>query len=161
MLLPPVEGVGLCCSHLGSHLGSRLPCDAALKLLHARTWLVAAKASTPPLNSTHANSTPTQVRMPSPDYARIAKDLSSIGEGVTIAASKEGVKFTTAGDVGTANITLRCAAERAGLGCWALHAACCMHGRLCSPPASPTSLCTPPPPVLRAIIMCPPLPSQP
>ena len=35
------------------------------------------------------------------------KDLASIGDTVTIAATKEGIKFTTSGDVGTANITLR------------------------------------------------------
>lgn len=37
-----------------------------------------------------------------------------------ISATKEGVKFTTTGDVGTANITLRCVARRA----------CCVDGGL-------------------------------
>ncbi|EHA8590113.1 Proliferating cell nuclear antigen [Cocos nucifera] len=43
------------------------------------------------------------VRMPSAEFARICKDLSSIGDTVT----KEGVKFSTAGDIGTANIVCR------------------------------------------------------
>lgn len=47
------------------------------------------------------------IRMPGAEYARICKDLSSIGETVVISASKEGVKFSTSGDVGTANITVR------------------------------------------------------
>ncbi|WIA10126.1 hypothetical protein OEZ86_000290 [Tetradesmus obliquus] len=47
------------------------------------------------------------IRMPSAEYARICKDLSSIGETVVISATKEGVKFSTSGDVGTANITVR------------------------------------------------------
>ncbi|KAG1337775.1 Proliferating cell nuclear antigen [Cocos nucifera] len=39
------------------------------------------------------------VRMPSTEFARICKDLSSIGD--------TGVKFSTAGDIGTANIVCR------------------------------------------------------
>ncbi|KAF8069504.1 VPS33 [Scenedesmus sp. PABB004] len=47
------------------------------------------------------------VRMPGGEYARIVKDLASIGDSVVVAAAKDGVKFSTAGDVGTANITIR------------------------------------------------------
>ena len=37
---------------------------------------------------------------------RIIKDLSQFGESVVIACSKEGVKFSAAGDIGTGNIKL-------------------------------------------------------
>jgi len=45
--------------------------------------------------------------MPSGEYQRIARDLSSIGDSVLISATKEGIKFSTTGDIGTANVTLR------------------------------------------------------
>lgn len=48
-----------------------------------------------------------EVRMPSSEYQRICRDLASIGDTVLISATKEGVKFSTTGDIGTANITLR------------------------------------------------------
>ncbi|CAM8961482.1 hypothetical protein QQ045_005358 [Rhodiola kirilowii] len=47
------------------------------------------------------------VRMPAAEFARICKDLSSIGDTVVISVTKEGVKFSTRGDIGTANIVLR------------------------------------------------------
>ncbi|XP_057981736.1 proliferating cell nuclear antigen-like [Malania oleifera] len=47
------------------------------------------------------------VRMPSSEFARICKDLSSIGDTVLICVSKEGVKFSTRGDIGAANIVCR------------------------------------------------------
>lgn len=76
------------------------------------------------------------VRMPSAEFSRICKDLSSIGDTgtilfsvgvplilrmhaacliifcgfgmlVVISVTKEGVKFSTAGDIGTANIVCR------------------------------------------------------
>lgn len=42
--------------------------------------------------------------MPSQEFARICRDLSQFGEAITIACTKEGVKFTAAGDHGTGNI---------------------------------------------------------
>ncbi|XP_020591927.1 proliferating cell nuclear antigen [Phalaenopsis equestris] len=47
------------------------------------------------------------VKMPSSEFARICKDLSSIGDTVVISVTKEGVKFSTRGDIGTANIVCR------------------------------------------------------
>ncbi|KAF3610557.1 hypothetical protein DY000_02044654, partial [Brassica cretica] len=47
------------------------------------------------------------VRMPSSEFSKICKDLSTIGDTVVISVTKEGVKFSTAGDIGTANIVLR------------------------------------------------------
>lgn len=47
------------------------------------------------------------VHMPSQEFARICKDLSSIGDTVVISVTKEGVKFSTGGDIGTANIVCR------------------------------------------------------
>jgi len=48
-----------------------------------------------------------EAKMPSSEYQRICRDLASIGDTVLISATKEGIKFSTTGDVGTANITLR------------------------------------------------------
>jgi len=47
------------------------------------------------------------VRMPSHEFARICKDLSTIGDTVVISVTKEGVKFSTRGDIGSANIVCR------------------------------------------------------
>ncbi|KAL5973540.1 hypothetical protein ACLOJK_030191 [Asimina triloba] len=47
------------------------------------------------------------VRMPSAEFARICKDLGSIGDTVVISVAKEGVKFSARGDIGTANIVCR------------------------------------------------------
>ncbi|KAL3523935.1 hypothetical protein ACH5RR_016769 [Cinchona calisaya] len=47
------------------------------------------------------------IRMPSAEFARICKDLSSIGDTVVISVTKEGVKFSTRGDIGAANIVCR------------------------------------------------------
>ncbi|XP_021601205.2 proliferating cell nuclear antigen [Manihot esculenta] len=47
------------------------------------------------------------VRMPSAEFAKICKDLASIGDTVVISVTKEGVKFSTRGDIGTANIVVR------------------------------------------------------
>jgi hypothetical protein len=38
---------------------------------------------------------------------RICRDLSSIGDTVTISVTKDGVKFSTSGDIGAANVTCR------------------------------------------------------
>ena len=42
--------------------------------------------------------------MPSAEFARICRDLSNFGESIVIACTKEGVKFSAEGDIGTANI---------------------------------------------------------
>eukprot|EP00891_Asterochloris_glomerata_P005635 jgi/Astpho2/5635/fgenesh1_pm.00079_%23_40_t len=47
------------------------------------------------------------VKMPSAEFQRICKDLSSIGDTVNISVTKDGVKFSTSGDIGSANITVR------------------------------------------------------
>ncbi|XP_077226111.1 proliferating cell nuclear antigen-like [Tasmannia lanceolata] len=47
------------------------------------------------------------VRMPSHEFARICKDLSTIGDTVVISVTKEGVKFSTRGDIGNANVVCR------------------------------------------------------
>eukprot|EP00798_Chlamydomonas_sp_ICE-L_P015859 gene15859-21987_t len=48
-----------------------------------------------------------EAKMPAAEYSRICRDLASIGDTVLLSASKEGIKFSTSGDIGTANITLR------------------------------------------------------
>lgn len=47
------------------------------------------------------------VKMPSAEFQRLCRDLSSIGDTVHIAVTKEGVRFSTTGDIGSANITCR------------------------------------------------------
>ncbi|KAJ0967109.1 hypothetical protein J5N97_024026 [Dioscorea zingiberensis] len=47
------------------------------------------------------------IKMPSQEFLRICKDLSNIGDTVVISVTKEGVKFSTRGDIGNANIVCR------------------------------------------------------
>lgn len=46
------------------------------------------------------------VRMPSMEFARICRDLAQFSESMVICCTKEGVKFSASGDVGTANVKL-------------------------------------------------------
>ncbi|XP_012258714.1 proliferating cell nuclear antigen [Athalia rosae] len=46
------------------------------------------------------------VKLPSLEFFRICKDLSQFGESMTISCTKEGVKFSSSGDIGSANIKL-------------------------------------------------------
>jgi len=46
------------------------------------------------------------VKMPSAEFQRICRDLSQIGESVVICCTKEGVRFSCSGDLGTGNIKL-------------------------------------------------------
>ncbi|CAD7702030.1 unnamed protein product [Ostreobium quekettii] len=47
------------------------------------------------------------VKMPSAQFSQIVKDLSSIGDTVTVSVTKDGITFSTSGDVGTAHITCK------------------------------------------------------
>ncbi|KNC86325.1 proliferating cell nuclear antigen [Sphaeroforma arctica JP610] len=47
------------------------------------------------------------VRMPSAEFARITRDLSTIGDSVLISCTKDGVQFSTTGDTGSGSIVLR------------------------------------------------------
>lgn len=47
------------------------------------------------------------VQMPSAEFQRIVRDLGVIGDTCTISCSKEGVKFSVAGDLGKGDITVR------------------------------------------------------
>ncbi|XP_068237430.1 proliferating cell nuclear antigen-like [Palaemon carinicauda] len=44
------------------------------------------------------------IRMPSNEFSLICRDLSQFGDSINIACIKDGVKFSTGGDIGTANI---------------------------------------------------------
>jgi len=48
-----------------------------------------------------------EVTMPSGEFQKICRDLTTFGDTATIAASKEGVKFSVSGDMGTGNVTVR------------------------------------------------------
>merc|ERR1712010_408380 len=48
-----------------------------------------------------------EVTMPSGEFSKICRDLTTFGDTVTIAANKEGVKFSVTGDIGTGNVTVR------------------------------------------------------
>ena len=45
--------------------------------------------------------------LPASEYQRIVRDLASIGDMVLVSATSGGIKFSTSGDIGTANMTLR------------------------------------------------------
>lgn len=47
------------------------------------------------------------IKMPAGEFQRICRDLSSIGDTVVVSVTKDGVKFSTTGDIGKANITVR------------------------------------------------------
>ena len=44
------------------------------------------------------------VKMPSSEFQRICRDLSQIGESVIVCCTKEGVKFSASGDLGTGKL---------------------------------------------------------
>jgi len=47
------------------------------------------------------------VKMPASEFQRITRDLQIVGDTVKIAVSKDGVKFSVTGDLGSGNTTLR------------------------------------------------------
>lgn len=47
------------------------------------------------------------VRLPSAEFQRIMRDLSVLGDTCTISCTKEGVRFSSSGDLGTGNILLK------------------------------------------------------
>lgn len=47
------------------------------------------------------------ISMSSSEFAKICKDLSQIGDAVTISASKGGVKFSANGEIGNGSVTVR------------------------------------------------------
>lgn len=48
-----------------------------------------------------------KVKMPSTEFQRICRDLAAIGDTVTISATKDGVKFSVVGDIGSGDITIK------------------------------------------------------
>lgn len=51
------------------------------------------------------------VQMPSTEFQRICRDLSAIGDTVTISATKEGVKFGVNGDIGKGEMLIKSSME--------------------------------------------------
>eukprot|EP00483_Globobulimina_turgida_P002057 UN02059 len=49
----------------------------------------------------------TTIKMPSNEFQRICRDLAAIGDTVTIAVGKDGVKFSVNGDIGSGDITIK------------------------------------------------------
>ncbi|KAL4869170.1 hypothetical protein BDV12DRAFT_185393 [Aspergillus spectabilis] len=47
------------------------------------------------------------VEMPSGEFQRICRDLNNLSESVVIEATKEGVKFSCQGDIGSGSVTIR------------------------------------------------------
>ncbi len=47
------------------------------------------------------------VRMPSREFLRIVRDLQVLGDTCTIACTKEGIRFSVSGTIGTGNILVR------------------------------------------------------
>merc|ERR1719181_1494447 len=46
-------------------------------------------------------------KLPSSEFLRICRDLKEFGESITLKATKEGITFSVAGDVGTGNVMLK------------------------------------------------------
>merc|ERR1711967_148157 len=46
-------------------------------------------------------------KLPSGELQKICKDLKEFGETMQVSASKEGIKFSVAGDVGSGNVMLK------------------------------------------------------
>jgi len=47
------------------------------------------------------------VKLPASEFQRICRDMTTLGDTVGIAVTKEGVKFSSSGELGTGNVTLR------------------------------------------------------
>jgi len=47
------------------------------------------------------------IKMPAAEFQRICRDLSVLGDTVTIGVGKDGVKFSVSGEMGSGNMTLR------------------------------------------------------
>jgi len=45
--------------------------------------------------------------MPAGEFQRICRDLAILGDTVTIAVTKEGVKFSVSGEMGSGNMTIK------------------------------------------------------
>merc|ERR1711972_524637 len=46
-------------------------------------------------------------RLPSAEFLKVCRDLKEFGETMQIQASKDGIKFSVSGDVGTGNVVLK------------------------------------------------------
>jgi proliferating cell nuclear antigen len=47
------------------------------------------------------------IKMPSNEFMKICRDLKEFGDSMVISCTKDGMKFTTAGDIGTGNVTVK------------------------------------------------------
>merc|ERR1719305_947196 len=47
------------------------------------------------------------VKLPSSEFQKICRDLKEFGETMQVQASKEGIRFSVQGDVGTGNVMLK------------------------------------------------------
>lgn len=47
-----------------------------------------------------------EVSMPSNNFARICRDMSQFGDSIVISCTKQGIKFSASGDIGSANVKL-------------------------------------------------------
>ncbi|BGP15683.1 hypothetical protein JCM10213_006146 [Rhodosporidiobolus nylandii] len=55
-----------------------------------------------------------EISLPSTEFARIIRDLKELGESVKIEVSKEGVRFSADGDIGSASVTLKPSEKKGG-----------------------------------------------
>merc|ERR1739847_103990 len=46
-------------------------------------------------------------KLPSSEFQRICRDLKEFGETMVVNASKEGIRFSVQGDIGTGNVLLK------------------------------------------------------
>lgn len=57
-----------------------------------------------------------KVKLPSGEFQRIIRDISTLGDTCTIAVAKDSVKFSVKGDIGTGHITRKHVPEKGGDG---------------------------------------------
>jgi len=47
------------------------------------------------------------IKMPSPEFQRICRDLKEFGDSMNMSCNKDGLKFTVTGDIGTGNVVVK------------------------------------------------------
>ena len=47
------------------------------------------------------------VKMPSSEFQRIVRDMQALGDACTISCTKEGIRFSVTGDIGTGSVLIR------------------------------------------------------
>ena len=74
---------------------------SVFKIMYKKNSLVFFSFDLIPIISQQETEYSCVVKMPSAEFQRICRDLSQLGDSVVIACTKEGVKFSASGELGT------------------------------------------------------------